>query len=89
MNQDAIVQIFRDLLKYSVMIMSPILLVSLMVGLIVSIFQAATQIHEMTLVFVPKIIAIVIVLAILSPWMINIMVTYTTTLFTNIPMYVR
>ncbi len=89
MNQDAIIQIFRDLLKYSLMIMSPILLVSLIVGLLVSIFQAATQIHEMTLVFVPKIIAIAIVLAILSPWMINILVTYTTTLFTNIPLYVR
>jgi flagellar biosynthetic protein FliQ len=89
MSQDLVIQIFRELLRNSMVLMGPVLLVSLGIGLLVSIFQAATQIHEMTLVFVPKIIGIGIVLAILFPWMINTMVTYTATLFANIPMYVR
>ena len=63
----------------------PVLIVALVVGLIVSVFQAVTQIQEQTLVFIPKIIAIVAVLAITGPWMLNTMVTYTENLFREIP----
>jgi flagellar biosynthetic protein FliQ len=55
----------------------------------VAVFQAATQIHESTLVFVPKLLIIMLALLVLSPWMINVMVTYTSGLLTNIPTYVR
>ena len=63
----------------------PILAASLIVGLLISIFQAITQIHEMTLTFVPKIIAVALVLALFLPWMIKSLVNYTTYLYTSIP----
>jgi flagellar biosynthetic protein FliQ len=63
----------------------PILIVALLVGLVVSIFQAVTQIQEQTLVFIPKIMAIVAVLAVTGPWMLNTMVNYTENLFREIP----
>ena len=89
MSQDLVVQIFREFLKTTLIVMAPALLVSIVVGLLVSIFQAATQIHEMTLVFVPKILAIAACLMVLFPWMLNLMTTYTISLFSNIPAYVR
>lgn len=63
----------------------PILLVGLLVGLVVSVFQAVTQIQEQTLVFIPKIVAIVAVLAVCGPWMLNVMVNYTESLLRDIP----
>ncbi len=89
MGQDLIIQIFREVLKTTLILMAPALIVSIVVGLLVSIFQAATQIHEMTLVFVPKILAIAACLMVLFPWMVNLMTTYTISLFSNIPTYVR
>ncbi len=89
MGYDVIVQIFRELIRTTLVLMAPVFLASLVVGLFISIFQAATQIHEMTLVFVPKILAISACVLILFPWMLNIIVTYTINLITNIPVYVR
>lgn len=89
MSQDLVVQIFRELLKTTLIVMAPPLIVSIIIGLLISIFQAATQIHEMTLVFVPKILAIAACMMILFPWMLNIMITYTANLISNIPVYVR
>ena len=63
----------------------PVLIVGLVIGLVVSIFQAVTQIQEQTLVFIPKIVGIVAVLAITGPWMLNVMVNYTEELFREIP----
>jgi flagellar biosynthesis protein FliQ len=89
MGQDVIVQIFRDVLKTTLMVMAPALFASIIVGLLISIFQAATQIHEATLVFVPKILVIAACLMVLFPWMLNVLTTYTINLFSNIPVYVR
>jgi len=89
MSQDLVVQIFREVLRTTLILMAPLLLSSIIVGLLVSIFQAATQIHEMKLVFVPKILAIALCLMILFPWMLNMMITYTINLFSNISAYVR
>jgi len=69
--------------------MAPMLIVSIVVGMLVSIFQAATQIHEMTLVFVPKILAIVLCIMVLFPWMMNFAISYTANILTNIPVYVK
>jgi flagellar biosynthetic protein FliQ len=63
----------------------PLLLVGLVVGLIVSIFQAVTQIQEQTLVFIPKVIALAAVLLIGGPWMLNQILGYTTDLWSSIP----
>ncbi|HBA53479.1 flagellar biosynthesis protein FliQ [Syntrophorhabdus aromaticivorans] len=89
MSQDLIVQIFREFLKTAFILMAPMLLASIAVGVLISIFQAATQIHEMTLVFVPKILVIGFCLMVLFPWMLNVMISYTINLFSNIPLYVR
>jgi flagellar biosynthesis protein FliQ len=89
MTQDLVVQIFRDFLRTTFILSAPVLIASLLVGLIISIFQAATQIHEMTLVFVPKVLVIAVCLVVLFPWMLNVVVTYTVGLISNIPVYVR
>ncbi len=89
MSQDLVVQLFRDCLKTALLIAAPMLISAIVVGFLVSIFQAATQIHEMSLAFVPKILVIVGCLIVLSPWMLNVLMTFTTGLFSNIPVYVR
>jgi flagellar biosynthetic protein FliQ len=89
MGQDLVITIFRDFLRTAFLISAPLLLGALVTGLIVSIFQAATQIHEMTLVFVPKILIIALFLFLLSPWMLNLLISYATNLFSNMPLYVR
>ncbi len=89
MSQDLVITVFRDLLKTAFILSAPLLLGALFTGLIVAIFQAATQIHEITLVFVPKILIIALFLFLLSPWMLNVLVSYTSNLISNIPVYVR
>ena len=89
MSQDLAIQIFRDFLKTTLMLMLPMLVASMIVGLMVSIFQAATQIHEMTLVFVPKILVIALVLMVFFPWLLNHAMAFTINLFSNIPVWVR
>ena len=89
MSQDLVIQIFRDCLKTALLISAPMLICAIVVGLLVSIFQAATQIHEMSLVFVPKMLAIIGCLLLLSPWIMNVLITFTTGIITNIPVYVR
>ncbi|BCZ18962.1 Flagellar biosynthesis protein FliQ [Helicobacter sp. NHP19-012] len=71
--------------KITLMISLPVLLVGLVVGLLVSIFQATTQINEMTLSFVPKILAVIAVIIFTMPWMLNMLLDYTHTLFKLIP----
>jgi flagellar biosynthesis protein FliQ len=89
MSQDLILQIFRDCLKTALLVASPMLICAIVVGLMVSIFQAATQIHDMSLTFVPKILVIIGCLIVLSPWILNVLVTFTTGIISNIPVYVR
>ncbi|GAA8063149.1 flagellar biosynthesis protein FliQ [Helicobacter pylori] len=71
--------------KITLMISLPVLLAGLVVGLLVSIFQATTQINEMTLSFVPKILAVIGVLILTMPWMTNMLLDYTKTLIKFIP----
>ena len=73
MSQDLVIQIFRDCLKTALLVSAPMLICAIVVGLLVSIFQAATQIHEMSLAFVPKMLAIIGCLMILSPWIMNVL----------------
>lgn len=89
MSQDLILQLFRDCLKTALLLSAPMLICAIVVGLLVSIFQAATQIHEASLAFVPKMLVIVGCLIVLSPWMLNVMLTFTTSIISNIPVYVR
>jgi len=72
-------------MKVALIMAGPILLVTLAVGLFISIFQAATQINEMTLSFIPKLLAVGAALVLLGPWLISTMVDYMTLLFSQIP----
>ena len=72
-------------LEITMMLAAPLLLVALITGLVVSAFQAATQINEMTLSFIPKLIAISVALMVAGPWMLKVLVSYTRELFESIP----
>ena len=89
MNQGVVIDVAQEAIKVVLMISAPILGLGLLVGLIVSIVQATTQIQEPTLSFIPKILAISLTLLIFGPWMMNIMYEFTVQLFENIPMYVK
>lgn len=89
MNDDIILQLGQDALKTIAMLSAPLLLSTLVVGLVVSIFQALTQINEATLTFVPKMIVIAIVLVLLGPWMLDFMKTYTVNLLDSVAFVVR
>ena len=85
MTPQMVVEIGRDALMVTLMIASPLLLFALVVGVVISIFQAITQIQEMTLTFIPKIFAVALALLIFLPWMINIMTDFTRNMFEIIP----
>ncbi len=85
MSPENVMTIGRQALEITFMISAPLLLAALATGLIVSIFQAATQINEMTLSFIPKLLVMFIVMVLAGPWMLNIMMDYMRRLFTDIP----
>ena len=89
MSPEAAIYIIRHALKLVLMLAGPPLVTGLVVGLLVSIFQAATQIQEMTLSFVPKILAVFLVLVIFMPWMIKVMHGFTVDLMLNFYRYLR
>lgn len=81
MTQELIIGLGQQAVLMMVMLAGPLLAVSLVVGLVVSIFQAVTQVNEMTLTFVPKVIAIFAVLIALGPWMLQMLLAYTANTF--------
>ncbi len=89
MTVDDIVKISNEALYTICIVSAPVLLVSLIVGLIVSIFQTVTSIQEQTLTFVPKILAIFVALIIFGHWMLNQMVEYMVKLWADFTVYIR
>jgi len=89
MTPEFVTEIGKQTIEVILMVSAPVLIAGMAVGLIISVFQAVTQIQEMTLTFVPKIIVVFLVLLALAPWMMEIMLNYTSSIFTNIPNYVR
>ena len=85
MTPDSAMTIGRQAIEVTFMISAPLLLTALVVGLIVSIFQAATQINEMTLSFIPKLLAMFTVMVFAGPWMLSVMIDYMHRMFTSIP----
>ena len=85
MNQDVVISLGMEAIQVSLKIGLPLMLVGLIVGLLVSIFQAVTQIQEMTLTFIPKILALGVVLVVGGPWMLSELLTYTEELYRGIP----
>jgi flagellar biosynthetic protein FliQ len=89
MIEQLAIKVFREaLLMVIVLSLAPIM-VSLLVGLLIALFQATTQIQEQTLTFVPKILAVFLTLALMGPWMIGQMVKFTDAIFTMIPLLFR
>ncbi|MDY6821324.1 MAG: flagellar biosynthesis protein FliQ [Deferribacterota bacterium] len=88
MSVDFVIGIGIKTLEITVLIAAPMLLFGLLAGLIISIFQAVTQIQEMTLTFVPKIFAVVLAVVIFMPFMLNTLIRFTYTLFTNLYLYI-
>lgn len=82
-TQDAVLDIARDAIYNIIIVSAPLLLVSLIVGLIISIFQTVTSIQEQTLTFVPKILAVFITLMLAGSWMMNTMIEFVQTLWSN------
>lgn len=85
MTPETILTLGQRGLELAIIVAAPLLLTGLGVGVLISLFQAATQINEMTLTFVPKLLAIAAVMLLAGPWMLNKMVDFTITLFRDIP----
>ncbi|MGO9380334.1 MAG: flagellar biosynthesis protein FliQ [Dissulfurispiraceae bacterium] len=82
-------QIARQTFETVLLVGGPVLVVSLVVGVLISIFQAITQLQEVTLTFVPKIVAVFLTLLLTLPWTVKILVGFTRSLYENIPLYVK
>lgn len=85
MNADSVIHIGQDALHVIVLLSAPVLMTALIVGLVIGMIQAATQIQEMTLSFIPKLLGIVGALVVAGPWMLGLMIDYTERLITSIP----
>jgi flagellar biosynthetic protein FliQ len=85
MTPDTVVAIIRQALELAMIAAGPLLLASLVVGLLISVFQAATQINEMTLSFIPKLFVMFVVLVVLGPWTLQLLVDYVVRLIGSIP----
>lgn len=85
MTPESVMTMGRHAMEVTLMIAAPMLLVALIIGLIVSIFQAATQINEATLSFIPKLVGVFVALVVAGPWMLTIMLDYMREIFSGIP----
>jgi len=88
-SPDFVTGFFIEALKIAMLLAAPMLGAGLIVGLLVSMFQAATQINEMTLVFIPKMLAVGVALLIFFPWMLEVVIDFTQNIFLNIPAFAR
>jgi flagellar biosynthetic protein FliQ len=85
MTPTMVIEIGRQAVEIMLLVSAPLFLAALVTGLIVSVFQAATQINEMTLSFIPKLVAMFVTLIVAGPWMLTMMVDYMRRLFESIP----
>ncbi len=88
MNPDTVIELGRQSMNVTVLLAAPLLLAALAAGLLIGMFQAATQIQDMTLSFIPKLVVLVAVLGITGPWMLRHLLDYTRQLFEMIPVLV-
>ena len=85
MNQDTVINLATQAMSLALKVAGPLLLAGLVIGVLVSIFQAVTQIQEQSLTLIPKIAVIAVIVVLLGPWMLDQMVAYTTNLYSSIP----
>ncbi len=89
MEPDLVVSLGQKALEMTIILAAPVLTATFLVGLVVSVFQAATQIQEMTLAYIPKIVAAMVTVFILGGWMMGKMVDFTREIFVNVPLWIR
>jgi len=89
MDESNIIYIAQEALKLIVYVSAPVLIISMVVGLVISIFQATTQIQEQTLTFVPKILSIMAALAIFGSWMLRVLIEYMQGIFINMNQFIK
>jgi flagellar biosynthesis protein FliQ len=89
MSEVYVIHLLREAFYTVFLLAGPILVVTMVVGLLISIFQAATSIQEMTLTFVPKALIVAVVLVLTLPWMFDIMISFTTQIFQQIPSIIK
>ncbi|HTZ85463.1 MAG TPA: flagellar biosynthesis protein FliQ [Solirubrobacteraceae bacterium] len=85
MNQDTVIHLSSQAMSLALKVAGPLLLAAMLVGLLVSIFQAVTQIQEQSLTLIPKIVAVAAISVLLGPWMLDQLTSYTAGLYTSIP----
>jgi len=85
MTPEGVMTIGRTALEMTILVSSPVLLVTLVVGLLVSVFQAATQINDPSLSFIPKVLAVLVTFALAGPWMLTVMTDYMRRVLTGLP----
>lgn len=89
MNDEMVMNLGAEAIKVMIYVAGPLLIAAMAIGILVSVLQAVTQINEATLTFIPKMIAIVVVLMVMAPWMIELLKGYTTDLLGNVTLWVR
>ena len=89
MTEQFVIHLGREAIFMMLLISSPMLIFGLVIGLLISVLQAVTQLHEMTLTFVPKILTVSVAVAIFLPWMMRLIIDFTSSLLINIPMFAK
>jgi flagellar biosynthetic protein FliQ len=89
MTEDMVMSLGAEAVKVMIYIAGPLLLAAMAIGIVVSVIQAITQINEATLTFIPKIIAIIVVLMVMAPWMLEILKQYTADILGNVQEWIR
>jgi flagellar biosynthetic protein FliQ len=89
MSEDFVISMGAEAIKTMLYLAGPLLLVAMVIGIVVSVLQAITQINEATLTFIPKMVGIILVLAIMAPWMLHVMQDYSAMVFGNVGDWVR
>lgn len=89
MTPELVVSLAKEGIMLTLIISAPMLLLGLVVGLVISVFQAVTSISEMTLTFIPKIVAVFMGMLFFAPWMMEKITSYTIKLINNLPMYIK
>jgi len=89
MDESSIIYIAQEALKVILYVSAPILIISMVVGLVISIFQATTQIQEQTLTFVPKILSVIAAIAIFGSWMIKVLIEYMQNILINMNQFIK
>jgi flagellar biosynthesis protein FliQ len=88
MSQEMVISLAEKGIYITMVVAGPLLIIALVVGLIISIFQATTQIQEQTLAFVPKIVAVLLGIVFLGPWMLSHLLSYTSDIFSNLTRFI-